>query len=145
VSSQVFRPKRNGLSPQAAIWVFATMLLAFIPMHMPSWADDPPSIDPVNFKLALADYDVSADRPHSPGYPAIVFGARLMARWIGASESHRLWNLTILIVGLAAGLAVLSHAKLAAVGFETIALTLSHTVGVRCNCWRRTDFALHGK
>jgi hypothetical protein len=48
--------------------MFASMLLAYIPIQVPSWAEHPPSIDPVNFRLAFDHYNVGDDRPHPPGF-----------------------------------------------------------------------------
>lgn len=99
----------------SAFFVLATLTAA---LHVLAWSDFPPSIDPINFTLALHTYDITADAPHPPGYPLYVAAGRAAAQLVGNAHAYQLVNLTLL---LGAGYALYSLFR--ALGRPALALT----------------------
>ncbi len=76
------------------VFLGAACFLAIL--HICSWSDYPPDVDPINFTLALHTYSPSIDAPHPPGYPLFVFTGRLAAYVVGDRHAYQLVNLGML-------------------------------------------------
>ena len=100
-------PHPSDTPPRTADRVLAALLVGFVPLHFMAWSAYPPDADPVNFFMALGDYDVAQDRPHPPGYPGYVLGGRLLALLAGPAHAYQLLNLLLLLLTSVALYAVL--------------------------------------
>ena len=107
-------------------WTFVALLLGVVPLHVLSWATYPSDVNPVNFVLALDDYNVLQERPHAPGYPAFVMLARLIARLGAPTQAYQWLNLLLLIVAVGAVYAVLRHVGRPAIGLALASITVTH-------------------
>ena len=119
-------PHPSDTPPRTADRVLAALLVGFVPLHFMAWSAYPPDADPVNFFMALGDYDVAQDRPHPPGYPGYVLGGRLLALLAGPAHAYQLLNLVLLLLMAVALYAVMRHAGRAAIGVALVAVTVTH-------------------
>lgn len=79
---------------------FVMVLLAFSViglLHVSCWAEFPPDVDPINFRMSLEQYDVSTDAPHPPGYPLFVGLARAAESLVGPAYAFQLVNFVLLL------------------------------------------------
>ena len=124
------QPQRPEVPARFLDRVLAALLAGFVPLHIMAWSAYPPDADPVNFFMALGDFDVSQDRPHPPGYPGYVLGGRLLALLAGAQHAYQLLNLLLLLLTSVALYAVLRHAGRAATGVALVAVTITHPLAL---------------
>lgn len=68
-------------------------------LYIHNWIDFPPDVDPLAFYAALTDYDVSAGRPHAPGYPLYVGLGKVAALIVPLGNAYALVNLAFIVIG----------------------------------------------
>lgn len=106
--------------------VFLLLILLLLFLHPRGWADSPPDVDPINFKLALQSYELAADRPHPPGYPLYVALARGASHAVSADHAYALVNLVLLCIALTALYFTLRSQHRPVLGVVLAALLASH-------------------
>jgi len=106
--------------------VFVALLLFLFALYPAGWVAFPPDVDPINLSLALADFDVAAQRPHAPGYPLFVASARLTATLVGPAHAYQALNLLLLGFGAVSLYAALSSCGQQRLGLAAAALMVSH-------------------
>jgi len=110
--------------------MFAVLLALFTVMHVLSWSEEPPSVDPVNFLLALDHYDVATDRPHPTGYPLFVGLGRATSFVVGKAHAYQLVNLFMLIGAGFCLYLLMRKLGRSEVGFASAALLMTHPLSL---------------
>jgi hypothetical protein len=106
--------------------LLAIALLVLTVVHVASWPTYPPDVDPLAFRAALQSYDVSAGRPHPPGYPLFIALGRLMSQLVGVAHALPAVNwalVTMAAFGLYGGLAARGEPR---VGVAAALLLVCH-------------------
>jgi hypothetical protein len=118
-------PSPRPRPPRCRLWL-SVLALAYACFHIACWSPVPPDVDPINFYLALSDYDIGHDRPHPPGYPLLVAAARLMQPVVGPAYAYQALLLLLLLAtgGLIYG--ILAHRGRPRAGLFAAALLWSH-------------------
>ncbi len=110
--------------------MFVVLLAIVTVMHVLSWSEEPPSVDPVNFLMALDHYDVATDRPHPTGYPLFVGLGRAASFVVGKAHAYQLVNLFMLVgAGLCLYL-LMRRLDRPEVGFASAALLMTHPLSM---------------
>ena len=122
-------------------YVFIFCLLAYTVLHVFSWADNPPDVDPINFTMALEYYDVSTDRPHPPGYPLYVGLAKCADNLVGALHAYQLVNLLMLILASLSIYYTCKRFGYALVGFGAVFILLTHPMVLAATLVAETYFS----
>ncbi|MFW5432414.1 MAG: hypothetical protein ACKE5M_05300 [Methylophilaceae bacterium] len=110
-------------------WVyllFIIVMVAYTLMHIGLWSDEPPGVDSVNLTLALDKYDISADKPHAPGYPLYVGLAKVAAYIVGDAYAYQLINLLMILAASACLFLLAKHQGHAEVGLAATVLLITH-------------------
>jgi len=110
--------------------LFVLLLVLVWGMHVLSWSDEPPSVDPVNFLMALDHYDVATDRPHPTGYPLFVGLGRAATFVVNKAHAYQFVNLLMLIgAGLCLYL-LMRRLGRPEVGLASAALLMTHPLSL---------------
>lgn len=110
--------------------LFAVFLLLFAVMHVLSWSEEPPSVDPVNFLMALDHYEVATDRPHPTGYPLFVGLGRVASYFVGHAHAFQLVNLLMMLGGGLGLYLMMRRLNYPEVGLASAVLLLTHPLSL---------------
>ena len=95
-------------------------------LHCLAWSDYPPDVDPINFTVALHNFAPAFDSPHPPGYPLLVFSARLAALIVGENHAYQIVNLVMLLGSGGTLYWLFRHFNATAIGFASAVLLITH-------------------
>ena len=102
------------------------ILLAYVTIYLFTIPSTPTDTDPINFVLALDEYNIAQDKPHPPGYPLYVSMGRLFQLFVDKQQVFPLLNLCLLLGTFVCLLTIASHFKLPHIGLVSGLLFITH-------------------